>query len=76
MVLTMTLLKLMGIILTKGTSRKKRTTWRGKVQVKYLKPYVLVVQSLCIQNLHMSEHSVRKLKPQFREVCHAGVQFQ
>ena len=38
--------------------------------------YTGLVQSLCLQNLHSSEHCVEKLKPQFWEGCHAGVQFQ
>ena len=40
----------MGIILTKGTSRKYKDNLEGKVQVKNTQLYILVVQSLCIQN--------------------------
>ena len=37
----------------------------GKVYVKYKQPYVMVLQSLCLRNLHSSEHCVGKLKTQF-----------
>ena len=53
---TITLLQLMGIIPTKSTCRKCKDSLGGKVQVKYKQPYVLVVQSLYLQNLHLSEH--------------------
>ena len=64
-------LQLMGIIQTKGTCRRCKDRMGGKVQVKYKEPYVLVVQSLRLQNQHPSEHCVGKLQPQFEEVCHA-----
>ena len=34
-----------------------------------------LVQSLCLQNLHPSDHCVLKPKPKLLEGCHAGVQF-
>ena len=48
----------------------------GQIQVNYKQPYVLVVPSLCLQNLHLSENCAGKLKHQFNKYCHAGVQFQ
>ena len=61
MMSTITLMQLMGIIPTTGTCRNCKDSLGGKVQVKYKQPYVLVVQSLCLQTLHPSEPGSRKV---------------
>ena len=76
MVSTMTLRQLVGIILTKGTSRKYKDNLERKCSSQ-VHTIICTGGAVTVHpKITYVEHWVEKLKPQFWEVCHAGVQFQ